>query len=132
MLLIKTIARIFKRLIWLILSILLLILVVNKVPPPHSWAQASVFQILALFIPLLTTFTLFFHLFVKNLTLSFILSLAGLVLAVLQASRHLNPSTFFLTILITLIIILIIRNLRPRPKLPISPIRNLFSRKRLR
>ncbi len=131
MLLIKTLVRILKRLIWLILNILLLILVISKVPPPHSWAEASVFQILALFIPLLTSFTLLFHLFVKNLTFSFILALSLLILTVLQALHNFTPTTVLLTLFVTLIIILIIRNLRPRQK-PATRFRNLFSKKQLR
>lgn len=76
-------------------------LVLILITPPLSWDQASVFQILIFFLPLLFLFTFFINIFLNFFPRSFIISLGVIVILVLQAINILNILTFILVTSIT-------------------------------
>jgi hypothetical protein len=77
-------------------------LVIYYVQPPKSWNEASIFQIMAFFLPLLLAVTAFTDFFIRYLPHSFILSL-GLILGLaFYAVSQLNYLTGVLVFLITL------------------------------
>lgn len=96
-------------------------LVVYSVTPPDSWSQASIFQILSFFVPLLFFLTFFINLFLKYIPYSFIISCGLTILLSLLSIGFLNPLS---SILILLIIVLFIK-LYPKLRYPhISLTRN--------
>ena len=74
------------------------ILVVYFIPPPPSWAEASIFQILIFFLPLLIALTLLLNIFLRLFSKSFSIALGLMVLVVLRSVDELNIVTIFLTI----------------------------------
>lgn len=82
--------------------------------PPKSWQEASIFQILAFFLPLLFITTLLIDIFLKYVPHSFIFAL-GLILGL--AFYAVNQLNFLTGILVLLITILSFR-LFPKMKLP--------------
>lgn len=74
--------------------------VVYFVTPPKSWVEASYFQILVFFIPLLLVLTFLINIFLNYLPRSFSIALGLFLIVSLQAARQLNYITFGSAILI--------------------------------
>ncbi len=81
----------------------IIILVVLYVEPPTSWANASVFQILVFFLPLVLFLTFFINLFLSYLPKSFIIALGLMMALVFQSIRQLNWISLSTIIIITFI-----------------------------
>lgn len=94
-----------KRLSAFFISISCLASVIYFVEPPSSWPQASLFQILAFFIPLLFTLTFLLNLFLRYLPYAFISSLGCVVLIALYSTNLFNLFSVPLTLALTLIAI---------------------------
>ncbi|MBI2593652.1 hypothetical protein HYW44_03345 [Candidatus Daviesbacteria bacterium] len=91
-----------RRILFLVVFALLFTLVIIYLEPPKSWNEASVFQIMAFFLPLLLAVTTFTNFFIRYLPHSFILSL-GIILGLsFYAVNQLNYLTGVLVFLITL------------------------------
>jgi len=88
-----------KRILPALLAITAFGLIVYYITPPASWTDASVFQILIFFIPLLASLTLLLNIFLSVYSKSFSIALGLMVLLVLKSVDELNPVTAFLTIL---------------------------------
>ncbi|HLC88156.1 MAG TPA: hypothetical protein VJG66_03845 [Patescibacteria group bacterium] len=93
--------NIFKKLLIPLAFLGLLALVVIYVEPPKSWNEASTFQILVFFLPLLFAATLLIDIFVKYFPHSFIFALGLVLLLAFYAVRQLNYLTGALAILVT-------------------------------
>ncbi|MBI4039978.1 hypothetical protein HY389_01335, partial [Candidatus Daviesbacteria bacterium] len=90
-----------KRLLPILVFGSIFALVVYSVTPPKSWNEASIFQIMAFFLPLLLALTIFLDFFIRYLPHSFILSL-GLILGLsFYAVNQLSILSGLLVILIT-------------------------------
>lgn len=96
--------QLLQRLLLTILSSLIFYVVLNYVEPPKSWPEASTFQILIFFIPLLITITFLLNLLVHNILRSFVASLGIMFALVLLAIKQLTPLTSALTFFVTGII----------------------------
>ncbi len=81
--------------------IVLFILVVLYIEPPQSWQSASIFQIMAFFLPLAFGLTAFIDILVHYIPHSFILSLGAILLLAFFGAGQLNYLTGILVILIT-------------------------------
>ncbi|MBI2022731.1 hypothetical protein HYS97_02700 [Candidatus Daviesbacteria bacterium] len=79
-----------KRLLYAFVFGIVFFCVIFFVNPPKSWTQASYFQILIFFIPLLLFFTFFVNIFLNYLPRSFAISIGLLIIVVLQALGQLN------------------------------------------
>lgn len=88
--------------------------VIYFVEPPHSWPEASAFQILAFFIPLLLLITFLVDFFFNYLPHAFIAGLGIVMLFVFQAINQLT----FITGGIILIVTILCIKLFPRVRLP--------------
>lgn len=110
----RRMSDLFKRLMIFASCLGVFLLVVFYIPAPASWQEASVFQIMAFFLPLLLGFTILFDFLVHYSPHSFILSL-GLILALaFYAVNQLSILSGLLVILITLLS----WRVTPRMKLP--------------
>lgn len=107
-------ASFIKRLSVMILSYSLFYLVVNHVQPPNSFAEASTWQILAFFVPLLASYIFTFNLFINYLLVSFILGLSLMVITVLQALHLVSETNLIGILIITTIFIWFFRRNRFR------------------
>lgn len=94
-----------RRILLFLLSLSILVCVMYFIQPPKSWLEASLFQILAFFIPLLFTLTFLLNLFLRYLPYSFISSLGGVVLIALYSTNLFNLFSVPLTLALTLIAI---------------------------
>ena len=94
-----------KRFLFVIISFALLYLVVTRIQPPNSWNQASLWQILAIFIPLIATYLFSFNLFINHLIFSFIFALALFSITTFQALDALNITNSTIIILVTAFLI---------------------------
>lgn len=94
--------------------------VINFVEPPKSWGEASNFQILIFFIPLILFFTFLINLFLNHLPRSFALGLGLLMIIVLQALGKFNLITVTLIALSTSLLVWFIpkSRLTKNPKIP--------------
>lgn len=107
-------AAVVKKLIALLLFAGLFILVITNTEPPKSWNQASLFQIMAFFLPLLLAFTVLLDIFIRYIPHSFIIGL-GLILGLsFYAVNQLN----YLTGILVILIILFSWRVFPKMKLP--------------
>lgn len=79
----------------------LFILVILYVEPPESWQSASVFQIVAFFLPIVLALTAFLDILVHYIPHSFILSLGAILLLAFFGAGQLNYLTGILVILVT-------------------------------
>ena len=79
------------KLIIILICIIILIVIAIFVEPPRSWQEASDFQLLGVFVPLLLIFMFSVDIFVKYLPRSFIVGLGLMFLFVLQAIGQLTP-----------------------------------------
>lgn len=92
----------FRKILFLIVFAALFTSVIIYIKPPGSWDEASIFQIMAFFLPLLLGLTVLLDFFIRYAPHSFILSL-GLILGLaFYAVRELNYLTAALVILVTL------------------------------
>lgn len=92
-----------RKVLLLLVFALLFTLVILYMEPPESWREASIFQIMAFFLPLLLAVTTFTDFFIRYLPHSFILSL-GLILGLaFYAVNQLSILSGLLVILITLL-----------------------------
>lgn len=96
--------KILRKILPIIVPLLIIFFVIYYTKPPNTWKEASVFQILILFIPLLFTFTFFANLFLNYLPRSFVIGLGAMVFLGLQASNSLNPIAGILVIVITFLL----------------------------
>lgn len=101
-----------KRLVLILLFGAIFAGVIYFVPAPSSWAQASVVQILAFFIPLLLFLTFLANLYARNILKSFSLALGFMVLIVLKSIDSLNPVTFTLVAVATILLATSFRSTR--------------------
>lgn len=104
--------RLSKILICLICLAIIGYLIIAS-PYPSSWQDASLIQLLGIFLPLLVLFTILVDLFLNYLPRSFIIGLGLMVIVVLQA---LNVLSFWLIVEILAVSILTAR-LFPKLKL---------------
>lgn len=86
----------------LIVFIALFTSVIIYIEPPRSWQEASIFQIMAFFLPLLLGLTVLLDFFIRYSPHSFILSLGLILSLAFYAVRELNYLTGALVILVTL------------------------------
>lgn len=106
-----------KKVLLFLLCLSSLALVVNFNEPPSSWSEASIFQILMLFIPLLFSLTFFMFIFLNSLTKSFAASLGLLVLIVLYSSDHLTFITAPTVLALTAVAVCLTPKTRLDPKM---------------
>ena len=93
--------------------------VIFFIQPPKSWPDASTFQILIFFIPLLMFFTFTINFFIKYPPKSFALALGVMVIFVLKALGQINLATVFITLAITFLLASSFkRSLTRVPKIP--------------
>lgn len=120
-----------------VLSLLFLVLVIIKVPAPNSWKEASIFQILIFIIPILMSLVLLLRIFLKNLTISFLLGLSLLMLLVLKIVDMLNSFSILVVLSVCIGLIMYLHkpklNLNFRRKMPgkeedLKPIKSLNKR----
>lgn len=90
------------------------LLVVFYVEPPLNWEQASIFQIIAFFLPLLLALTTLLDLGVRYVPHSFIISLGAMLLLAFYSVRLLNYLTGTLVILVAAFLVRVF----PRMKMP--------------
>lgn len=77
---------------------LIFLIVIFTVDYPTSLANASVYQLLAFFIPLFVSIFLTLNIFAKSLLRSFIFSFGIILLLILKALDTLNLVTFAITL----------------------------------
>ncbi len=107
------------KIITIIGCIFLLSYIFYFTTPPKSWEQASIGQLLAIFLSILTVVTLMIDFAVRYLPHSFILGLGMLMIFVLQALNQITP-------LIALGIILVsILGVRLFPKIKAKEIKEI-------
>ena len=94
-------AQLIKRLVSFCLFLGMFVLVILYVPPPTSWEEASVFQILAFFLPILLGVTALVDILVHYLPHSFIVGLGVILIIAFLGVNQLNFLTGTLVILIT-------------------------------
>lgn len=97
-------------------------LVVYSVTPPPSWNEASIFQILSFFIPLLFFLTFFINLFLKYLPYSFIIACGFTILLALLSIGFLNP----LSLILILLVIVLFFKLYPKLRYPRLSLTNKY------
>ncbi len=93
-----------KKLLPFLVFLSVFIGIIYYIPPPSSWSEASIFQILIFFIPLLFLLTFFINIFTGYSARSFAISLGIIVLLVLKSVDELNLTTFFLTLVTTILL----------------------------
>ena len=94
-------ALLIKKLVLFFIFLGLFVLVIVYVQPPESWEKASVFQIVAFFLPILLALTSFVDILVHYPPHSFILSLGAILLLAFFGAGQLNYLTGTLVILVT-------------------------------
>ena len=99
-----TLMKLFQILLAL-LSLSILIYVILVLPYPESLTQASVFQLISFFLPLLFFLTLTANLFLNSLASSFSLAFGIILILILKALDDLNFLSFVLTVAAVLLLI---------------------------
>lgn len=92
----------------------LFILVIFFIEPPASWQEASVFQMLAFFVPILLALTAVIDILMHYFPHSFIISLGVIMFLAFYAVNQLNILTGVLVFLITAFFVRVF----PRMRLP--------------
>ncbi len=92
-----------KKLIFFFVFLALFVLVVLYVEPPQSWESASIFQIMAFFLPLIFAITALIDILLHYPPHSFIFSLGIILTLAFYAVDQLNILTGLLVLLITLL-----------------------------
>jgi len=120
-----------KKLLFFGLFLSLFVLVVLYLEPPKSWQNASLFQIMAFFLPLLLAITVLIDILVHYLPHSFIFALGIILGLAFYAVNQLNILTGLLVLLITLLSYRVFPKMRlPRFRLtPSSKIPKLHMQK---
>lgn len=98
--------RLVKKFLPLLLSVGLIYYILNFVQAPSSWTDASIYQILSIFISLLLFLTFLNNLFIGYLTASFLIGLGAIFIIALKSVSDLN--NYILSIVISAFLILII------------------------
>lgn len=109
----------------IIVCLALLIYIAVYTQPPKSWEQASTFQILAVFLPILVLGAVVADFFFNYLPRSFLVGLGVMVIAVLQALKQLTPLIALGIILSAVLAARLFPRLKPKeikdiPKLGLS------------
>ncbi|MBI2017576.1 hypothetical protein HYS92_00850 [Candidatus Daviesbacteria bacterium] len=91
--------KIFIKVLPALISWAIFIFAVLYIPYPETLTQATIFQILGFFIPLFLAITLTLNIFLKNIFISFSISLGITMLLLLKALGSLNLVTGILTII---------------------------------
>jgi hypothetical protein len=97
-------------------------IVVFFIEPPKSWPEATLFQILAFFVPLTLALTFMINLVLKYFPHSFMASLGVLMLLVLYAINQLTPIAGGIVILITILFIKLFPRVRLLPRIKLTPL----------
>lgn len=105
---------IIKKLLAFLFFLLIFILVIFYIEPPANWESASIFQIMAFFLPILLAITSLADIVIHYLPHSFIVSLGVILLLAFFGAGQLNYLTAILVILITALCFRIF----PKMKLP--------------
>jgi hypothetical protein len=92
-----------KKLLPFFVSLAFLFILIYFIEPPKTWTEASLFQILVFFIPLLLTFTFFINIFISFLPWSFITSLGLMLVVVFFVINLLNIVTILIVVVLTFI-----------------------------
>ena len=92
-----------KKLLFFALFLGLFILVVLFLEPPQSWNKASIFQIMAFFLPILLAITVLIDILLHYLPHSFIFALGIILGLAFYAVNQLNILSGLLVLLITLL-----------------------------
>ena len=108
----RTLFRAAKNVIWAVVTLVIFVAFINITTPPSSWATASTIQILGFFLSLLLFMTFFWHIFIKQFAISFLLALGIMMILVLQAIKELNYVTAFGTLVLTILLSLLYNKLR--------------------
>lgn len=103
-----------KKIAVIVFSVVLLILVIMYLEPPATWTTASIFQIMAIFLPLLIIATLSIDFVFNYLPHSFIVALGFTMGLAFYAVNQLN----FLTITLVLLTTVFFFRVFPKMKLP--------------
>ena len=92
----------------------LFMLVIFYIEPPRTWQEASVFQMLAFFVPILLALTAVIDILMHYFPHSFIISLGVIMFLAFYAVNQLNILTGVLVVLITAFFVRVF----PKMKLP--------------
>lgn len=99
----------FKKILPVIFFGTIVVLVAWLTPPPKSFTQASLFQLVEFFLPLLLFLTFLLNLYFKFFLKSLIFSVGSVILLILQGLAALNIISALLT---TIAIFLITKSLK--------------------
>ncbi|MBI3485603.1 hypothetical protein HY025_01515 [Candidatus Daviesbacteria bacterium] len=126
--------KILKRLLPVLISLAVLLYVIYFTEPPSSWVEASTFQILSFFIPLLCFLTFLANIFIGYLPKSFILGLGGMLLIVLKSINALNIFLTAAVVLLTLVSFRFYQSSRliREPRIPSLRLSKSFDRSKLK
>ena len=121
--------KIIKKILPILILISVLFYVIYFTEPPSSWQEASLFQILIFFIPLLLLFTFLANPIFSYLPKSFSFGLGLMMLVVLKSTDQLNIVTAAITIIATLLLIRIFNKPRFTRVTKIPRFRNLLKKR---
>ncbi|MBI2596321.1 hypothetical protein HYW46_06325 [Candidatus Daviesbacteria bacterium] len=96
--------HILKKIFLVVFSTLILGAVIYFVEPPNSWENASIFQILVFFIPLLFFFSSIFNVFIISFPKSFVLGLGLMFITVLWAIGRISITSVVITAIATILL----------------------------
>lgn len=96
--------RSIKRFLPVILLGAIFLGIIYLVPPPRSWSEASIPQILIFFLPLLIFLCALINYYSQNLLRSFCIALGLMVILVLKSIELLNWFSFALVAIATIIL----------------------------
>jgi hypothetical protein len=92
-----------KKLLFFFSFLALFVLVILYIEPPKSWPEASIFQMMAFFLPILLAITALVDILMHYLPHSFILALGIILGLAFYAVNQLNILSGLLVLLITLL-----------------------------
>ena len=102
-----------KKILFIVVCFGIITYIIIATPYPSSWQDASIAQILGIFIPLLIIFSLTIEFFLKYLPKSFILAMGFWLLIIFQALNVLTP----LLVVAVLALSILLSRLYPKHKL---------------
>ena len=97
--------KLLTKVLLVILSLMILATVAYYVPAPQTWFEASIWQILAIFLPMLAFFVFLSDILINYFPRSFLMGLGLMFIVVLQATGQLNFVTGIVTLLITITLV---------------------------
>lgn len=118
------------RLLTIIVILTTLIYIFIYIPYPNSWEQASISQILVIFVSFLIISTLIIDLFLKYLPRSFILGMGLMVMITLQALNILNSLLAIEIILVSILLARIFPKLRLTGSIKIPKLQKIERQKK--